>query len=217
MRAALAAAGLDAAGCVERADRTVLRPAEGGEGRAVDRLRAVFGPARVAAGDQSLVGRVAASLRAAGASLALAESCTGGLVCKLLTDLPGSSAFLLGGVVAYSNEAKVRLLGVPAETLARHGAVSSAVVEAMARAAAAAFGAQYAAAISGVAGPDGGTADKPVGTVWIAAGGPTDAVESACFLYRGDRGRVREQAAWQALLMIDSRVRGQPWQAGPSG
>lgn len=216
VRAALAAAGLEAGGCLSRPDRIVVTAAAGEQGRALERLQAVFGRTRAVAGDRSLVGRVAASLKETGGSLALAESCTGGLVCKLLTDLPGSSAFLLGGVVAYANEAKVRLLGVPAGVLACHGAVSAAVVEAMARGAAQAFGALYAAAISGIAGPDGGTPDKPVGTVWVAACGPGDDVESRSFLFAGDRARVREQAALQALLMVVGRVRSQVRQAGDS-
>ncbi len=212
VQAALAAGGLEAARVVARPDRSVVAVATGRATRARERLRAIFGRARVADGDQSLARRLAASLTGAHATVALAESCTGGLVAKLLTDVPGSSAFLLGGVVAYSNEAKVRLLGVPAELLERHGAVSQAVVEAMARGAARALGAQLSAAISGVAGPDGGTPDKPVGTVWVAARGPSGQVEARRFLFDGDRERVRDLAAWQALLMLEEQVAALPAQ-----
>jgi PncC family amidohydrolase len=201
---ALDAAGLEAAELIERPDRTVVRLGAA-IGRGEERLREAFGQAAVAAGDLSLARLLAASLTGARATLALAESCTGGLVSKLLTDVPGSSAFLLGGVVAYSNEAKEKLLGVPAAVISRHGAVSRPVVEAMARGAASAFGARLSASVSGVAGPDGGTADKPVGTVWVAALGP-DRVEARRFLFTGDRERVRDLAAWTALLMLQERV-----------
>ena len=108
--------------------------------------------------------------------------------------------------MAYSNESKTRLLGVPADLIASHGAVSQPVVEAMARGAVRAFGAQFSAAISGIAGPDGGTPDKPVGTVWVAACGPAELVEARRFLFAGDRERVRDLAAWQALVMVAERL-----------
>ena len=122
--------------------------------------------------DSERIARAAADivsrLTASGATLATAESCTGGWIAKAITDVPGSSAVLGYGIVSYSNAAKESLLGVRAETLAEHGAVSEAVVREMAEGALALSGANYSIAVSGIAGPDGGTAEKPVGTVWIA-------------------------------------------------
>ena len=115
------------------------------------------------------------ALRERGLTLALAESCTGGLMGDLITDVPGSSRVLVQGVVAYSNECKERHLAVPAAVLAEHGAVSEETVVAMARGICRVSGADIGVAVSGIAGPDGGSADKPVGTVWLAveAGGET--------------------------------------------
>ena len=147
---------------------------------------------------QQTAERLAAWLCEHGWLCAVAESCTGGLVGALLTDIPGASLWFAGGVIAYSNDVKRRLLGVDAETLLHHGAVSDPVVRQMAAGACQATGAQAAVSLSGVAGPDGGTPDKPVGTVWIgiAVKGTT-----AAFLHRfeGNRQAVREQAAAAAL------------------
>jgi len=118
--------------------------------------------------DHAAIARLGAALSAAGRFLATAESCTGGLIASTLTDVPGSSLWFRGAVVAYANETKTTLLGVPPELLAAHGAVSEPVARAMALGAARALGAQCAVAVSGIAGPGGGSADKPVGTVWIA-------------------------------------------------
>jgi nicotinamide-nucleotide amidase len=141
-------------------------------------------------------------LQAGRETLATAESCTGGWIAKALTDVAGSSAWFGWGVVTYSNEAKQSLLGVPAAVLEIHGAVSEPVVRAMAEGALAASGAGHAVAVSGVAGPDGGTADKPVGTVWFAwarraADGPR--VRSAVHRFDGDRAAVRRQSVRAAL------------------
>ena len=110
---------------------------------------------------------LATALSASGQSVATAESCTGGWVAKALTDVPGSSAWFGYGWVTYSNRAKIRLLGVKPQTLERHGAVSEQVVLEMARGALETAGSDYAVAVSGVAGPDGGSAEKPVGSVWF--------------------------------------------------
>ncbi|HUO67129.1 MAG TPA: CinA family protein, partial [Gammaproteobacteria bacterium] len=115
-----------------------------------------------------LAQRLGLVLEARNLRVATAESCTGGWIAKALTDIPGSSRWVEGGVVAYSNSAKSSLLGVPAGTVAAHGAVSEPVVRAMAEGARARFGVPLTVAVSGVAGPDGGTPDKPVGTVWFA-------------------------------------------------
>lgn len=142
-------------------------------------------------------------LRDRGLTLALAESCTGGLIGHLVTNVPGSSAYFLGGVVAYAYEAKVNLLGVRWETLKAFGAVSRETVLEMARGARERFGATVALAVSGIAGPGGGTPEKPVGTTWIAL--VTEREERAYrFLFNGDRQENKRQAAETALhLLLD--------------
>lgn len=145
---------------------------------------------------------VAGLLQRAGVKVALAESCTGGLVTKLLTDQAGSSAYVLGGAVTYANSAKTRLLGVSEELLARQGAVSEPVVRAMAESALRELDADLAVAISGIAGPDGGTADKPVGTVWFALArkrGPTQAYVE---VFPGTREGIRMLSAYYALRLF---------------
>ncbi len=130
--------------------------------------------------------------------LATAESCTGGWIGKALTDVPGSSQWFDGGIVAYSNAAKTGLLAVPGTVLAAHGAVSEETVRAMAEGVRRRFAADVAVAVSGVAGPDGGTADKPVGTVhfaWATA----DAVTAARRIFAGNRESVRRQTVALAL------------------
>jgi nicotinamide-nucleotide amidase len=107
-----------------------------------------------------------------GGFLASAESCTGGTIAQRITAIPGCSAWFKGGVVAYSNEIKSSVLGVASRTLQTHGAVSGETIEEMVKGAQKTFSADYAVATSGIAGPDGGTAEKPVGTVWMAAAGP---------------------------------------------
>ena len=155
--------------------------------------------------DAELVGlaaRVAARLAASGDRLVTAESCTGGWVAKACTDLPGSSGWFQGGVVAYSNPLKTGLLGVPEDTLDRHGAVSEPVVRAMAAGALARLGGTVAVAVSGIAGPDGGTTDKPVGTVWFAwarLSGDRVVIDAARARFDGDREAIRRQAVLQAL------------------
>lgn len=146
--------------------------------------------------------RVAAGLTAAGGSLVTAESCTGGWVAKACTDLPGSSGWFAGGAVTYSNRLKTALLGVDPGLLATHGAVSEPVVRAMAEGAIARLGGTVAVAVSGIAGPDGGSPDKPVGTVWFAwahrRGGEVE-VRAAHAVFAGDREAVRRQAVARAL------------------
>ena len=145
--------------------------------------------------------------RAAGLKIATAESCTGGLVAGLLTEIAGSSAVVERGFVVYSNEAKQDLLGVPAETLAERGAVSEAVACAMAQGALAASRADLAVAVTGIAGPDGGTAEKPVGLVWFASarrGTPTVAREER-FGAIG-RGSVRLASVRVALEMLEAAL-----------
>ena len=137
-------------------------------------------------------------LLARGETLGTAESCTGGLIAALITSLPGSSAWFKGGITAYANEIKTALLGVPEDVLATHGAVSEATALAMAQGAIKNLRVSHSLAVTGIAGPDGGSPDKPVGTVWLAwcvAGQAT----ARRFLFTGDRAAVRDQAAQAAL------------------
>ena len=133
-----------------------------------------------------------------GLTVALAESCTGGLVAATITDVAGSSGYFLGGVVSYSNDAKASLLDVPHATLDAHGAVSAQVAKAMAAGARARFGASLAASITGVAGPDGGSEEKPVGLTYVGLATPAG-VDVRRFQFAGDRAGNREAAARVAL------------------
>jgi nicotinamide-nucleotide amidase len=131
-----------------------------------------------------------------------AESCTGGWIAKVLTDVPGSSAWFLGGVVAYSNTLKQALLGVRSSTLAQHGAVSEAAAKEMAIGALEVLGGHIAIAVTGIAGPDGGQPGKPVGTVWFAwAWREDDQIETRVALetFTGDREAVRRKTVERAL------------------
>jgi len=145
--------------------------------------------------------RVGRALLARAARLAIAESCTGGLVGARVTGVPGSSRYLLGGVVAYHNTAKVALLRVPRGMLCRVGAVSAAVAAAMARGARRVFKAEIAVAVTGVAGPGGESAGKPVGLVYVAVSG-FGRTRCRRALFGGSRRRVRDQAADLALIML---------------
>lgn len=138
---------------------------------------------------------------ASGVHLATAESCTGGLIGDRLTNVPGASKVYLGGVVAYSNDVKRRVLGVPDTVLDRHGAVSEETARAMALGAARVFGADAAVGVTGIAGPGGGTPGKPVGLVCIAACGGGRVVV-ARFQFDGDRASVKAQSARAALAML---------------
>lgn len=140
-----------------------------------------------------------------GHTVTTAESCTGGWVAKALTDVAGSSAWFGTGFVTYANAAKTRLLGVPAVLIARHGAVSESVVARMARGALRAAGADVAVAVSGIAGPGGATADKPVGLVWFAVArrdGRRVVVQTSSRHFAGDRESVRRQAVGYALRAV---------------
>ena len=145
-------------------------------------------------------------LQARGWVMATAESCTGGWVAKVLTDRPGSSAYVTAGLVTYSNAAKQAVLGVDAGTLAQHGAVSEPVVRQMVAGAVALTGADVAVAISGIAGPGGGSEDKPVGTVWFAWGAGPEQTEVALRHFAGDREQVRRQSVLFALQSLAGYV-----------
>jgi competence/damage-inducible protein CinA-like protein len=167
------------------------------EARIRERLgRHAYGSAR-----DDLAEIVGMRLRDRNWTVATAESCTGGLVAKRLTDAPGSSDYMLGGVTSYANEVKAAVLGVPEATLAEHGAVSEPTVQAMLDGIVRLMHADCAIAITGVAGPGGGSDDKPVGTVWIAARTPAHSRIRRLELF-GSRAEVRERAAQAALKML---------------
>ena len=157
--------------------------------------------------DEPLEAAVVRTLREAGLTLAAAESCTGGLFAKRITDVPGSSDVFLGGVVAYSNEAKTNLVGVPVGAIAAHGAVSREVAEALAIGARTRFGADIGVGITGIAGPGGGTPEKPVGLVWMAIATP-DGVTGESATYIGIRTDIRTRATQTALGKIMELARG---------
>jgi nicotinamide-nucleotide amidase len=149
---------------------------------------------------QALAAEVGAHLRSRGERIAVAESCTGGLIAKLFTDAVGSSAWFERGIVSYSNEAKRELLGVDAATLKTYGAVSAAVVLEMAQGLLKRAPVDWTLAVSGIAGPDGGTADKPVGTVWLAFAGRIIAASASRLQLAGDRDQIRRASASAALV-----------------
>ena len=139
--------------------------------------------------------------RTRGLTLATAESCTGGMVAERITSVPGSSDVFVGAIVAYANEVKERELGVPAEVLARHGAVSAEAAAAMAAGACERLGVDVAVAVTGIAGPDGGTEEKPVGLVYLHVEGP-EGGRGVDFLFPGDRGSIRRRATVTALHLV---------------
>jgi len=150
----------------------------------------------------SLPAALLRELQAKGHSIATAESCTGGMIAALLTDLPGVSKNFPGGAVTYSNAEKVRQLGVLETTLDAHGAVSEAVVIEMASGVRERLGTDWGVAVSGIAGPDGGTEEKPVGTVWICVAGPGQRCETRKNFWPGARDQVRSLAAYWALNLL---------------
>ena len=158
---------------------------------------------------RALAGSLAQRMLASDRTVVTAESCTGGWIGKVCTDLPGSSRWYLGGVISYANEAKTAVLGVDSALLHSHGAVSEQTVRAMALGALEHLGGELSVAVSGIAGPDGGTPEKPVGTVWIAWGRrlPGDACEvsAACERLTGDRDEVRRWAVQRALAGLLER------------
>lgn len=161
------------------------------------------------------VEEIAELLLRRGEMLACAESCTGGLIAKSLTDLPGSSGWFERGLVTYSNLSKIQLLGVPQTTVAIHGAVSEKTVRAMGEGLVRHTPADWGVAVSGVAGPSGGSLEKPVGTVWIGwsrrprgGGGLREVpVDVEHFLFDGDREQIRRKAVRAALAGLLKRLR----------
>lgn len=179
----------------------------------IDRLQP-FIPGEVYGEDQTTLAAVVGEiLKARGQTLATAESCTGGYLAHLLTQVPGISAAYVGSVVAYANEVKIQMLDVPAALIQAHGAVSQPVVEAMALGIKNKTGADYALATSGVAGPDGGTAEKPVGMIWMACATP-NGVWSKCFYFGNDRlGNIQRSSA-ACLNLLRKELLGIPMTSG---
>lgn len=151
--------------------------------------------------ENSLEYRIGALLRTRGLKLATAESCTGGLVADRITDIPGSSDYFLGAVVAYDNQVKMDLLNVPPGLLARYGAVSEETVRAMAEGARVLLGADIAVSVSGVAGPGGGSPEKPVGITWIGLAAP-DGTWARHFCWDGNRRANKQSSADTALRFV---------------
>ena len=179
--------------------------------RAVAELHDVLGPSIYSNDGRSLEAVVGQLLRNLGLRVSIAESCTGGLLASRLTDVPGSSAYVEQGVVAYSNAAKTSLLGVPADLIEKNGAVSEPVATAMASGARDRSSAEIGVGVTGIAGPGGATDGKPVGTVAIAVAGPDDAGWARTFRFPGGRSMVKFQASQTALDMVRRVLqRGQP-------
>lgn len=155
--------------------------------------------------DSTLIPRIAERLLARKHWLATAESCTGGMIAQLLTSIAGSSEWFERGLVTYSNRAKGELLCVSQAVIDRHGAVSRETAEAMALGLLANAPVQWAISVTGIAGPGGGSREKPVGTVWIGVA-HAGAAEARHFLFKGDREGIRRQSAEAALAMLDARL-----------
>ena len=208
--AALVAAGLEVGYCARVGQVDVRLAARGAGGektvRAAEAIVQKILDAQIYGYDDEEMEAVVVRLLAAGKkTLALAESCTGGGIAHRVTNVPGASAVFLGGLVTYSNAAKQKLLGVRAETLAAHGAVSEAVAREMAEGARRLTGADFAVAVTGIAGPGGGTPEKPVGTVFLALAGEFGvAVERRLNTY--EREAFKQLTAQQALELLRRRL-----------
>ena len=177
------------------------RDAEARLAAVVERLRAAVGEHRYGEDAADLAAVVLDALRSGRHRLGVAESCTGGMLAERVTNIPGASATFIGGVVAYADVVKTAALKVPIETLEAHGAVSEQTVRAMAEGAQRLFSADCTMAVTGIAGPGGGTPDKPVGTVWLAARVHT-ATRAVKRVFPGDRDEIRRRAAQAALDLL---------------
>jgi len=169
-------------------------------------LRALLGHHICGMDDERLPDAIGKALLRLGATLGLAESCTGGEVARLLTSVAGCSRYFTGGFVAYSNEVKTRLLGVSEQVISQFGAVSAETVAAMASGTKTKLGCDYAASISGIAGPDGGSDEKPVGTIWIGIHGPHTSIQKH-YRLGGTRELIQHRAAMTALYLLWKMLR----------
>jgi nicotinamide-nucleotide amidase len=207
---ALVAAGLEIGYCARTGQVDVRLSARGARGKKVVReaeaiVQELLGAQIYGFDDETIEVVVVRLLTERKKTLALAESCTGGCLAHRVTNVPGASVVFMGGLVTYSNEAKQKFLGVRAETLAAHGAVSEAVAREMAGGARSQLGADFAIAVTGIAGPGGGTKEKPVGTVFIGLAGEFGTVvERRLNFY--ERETFKEVTAWQALEMLRTRL-----------
>ena len=156
----------------------------------------------------ALSAQIGKELLASHQTLAVAESCTGGLIGHILTAVPGSSDYFIGGIIAYSNAVKVNLLRVDPAVLLQEGAVSAAVVAQMASGIAHLMGSDWGVAISGIAGPGGGTPEKPVGLVWIGLATKKSEALARKFYFNGDRREIKEAAAQMALTLLLEDLQG---------
>jgi len=172
-------------------------------------IRKILGYYVFAVGNDSMEAIVGRLLKEKGLSLSTAESCTGGLLGNMITDVPGSSRYFKGGIVAYSNEAKHGLLDVSTRTLREHGAVSEQTVKEMARGVKELFRSDIAVAISGIAGPEGGSSEKPVGTVFICLASDK-LIDARRFYFMGTREQIKRQSAMMALDFIRRYINGYP-------
>ncbi|MGO9310799.1 MAG: nicotinamide-nucleotide amidohydrolase family protein [Spirochaetia bacterium] len=172
-----------------------------------DSLTRRLGPVRIRGGETRPAQLLTEALLARNARIAVAESCTGGLIGKYITDLPGSSRVFWGGFLAYSNESKRQLLGVSEHELAENGAVSAQVVREMAQGAVKVSGAEAGLSVSGIAGPEGGTPDKPVGTIWIGVARKAGACDARMFRFSGSRDMIRRRSAVAGMLFAEACLR----------
>lgn len=189
-------AGRGARGAAQIADAASVIEAQVGE--------SIFGE-----GEETLEHALVTRLSQRGETLALAESCTGGLIANRITNVPGASQVFLAGYITYANEAKIRMLGVPAEAIREHGAVSESVARAMAEGARRDSGATYALAVTGIAGPGGGTEEKPVGTVFMALATPEQTVVRR-HLNALERETFKFLTAQQAMMLLWRELRTRP-------
>ena len=173
--------------------------------KAISSLKNIIGEYIYSDHDDTLQETVGRLLSAHGKTLSTAESCTGGTISQLITSIPGSSEYFLGGVTSYANSVKIGVLGVPAEIIEEHGAVSSECVAAMAEGVRKLTGSDYSVATSGIAGPGGGTPEKPVGTVWVGVSSQKG-TETYKVQYKGDRKRNIERSAAYALNSIRKKI-----------
>jgi nicotinamide-nucleotide amidase len=206
----LAAAGLEIGYCARTGQVDVRLSARGGNGKEIVRaaeavVQKILGAQIYGFDDEEMETVVVRLLTERKKILAIAESCTGGCISHRVTNVPGASAVFLGGFVTYSNESKQKFLGVRVETLAAHGAVSEAVAREMAEGARLQLGADFAIAVTGIAGPGGGTKEKPVGTVFIGLAGEFGTMVERKF-NPYERRTFKEVTAWQALEMLRVRL-----------
>lgn len=181
--------------------------------RMAERIRSLLGQFVFGADEETLAGVVGSLLRKKGLSLSTAESCTGGLIGNLVTDVPGSSSYFMGGVVTYSNQAKVDLLQVPLQFLLDHGAVSDPTVRKMAEGVRSALRSDLGLAVTGIAGPDGGSREKPVGTVHVGLATASETF-SGKYLFRGKREHIKLNTAIMALDWVRRFLCGYPFLSG---